>query len=315
LAVGFFTNFNQTMKKKLLVIAGPTAVGKTAVSIEVARHFTTEILSADSRQCYRELCIGVARPSEEELAAVPHHFIASHSVHDALTAAWYEQYALDVSERIFQKNDMLVLTGGTGLYIKAFCEGLDAIPAVPQDLRSFLQKEYGEKGIKWLREQLDLKDPLFAAKGEMQNPQRMLRALEVATATGQSILSFRTGKKAERPFQIIHVGLDLPRQELYERINQRVDHMIRHGLTDEVQALTAFRHLNALQTVGYKELFDCFAGAFTQEEAISLIKQNTRHYAKRQLTWFRKQESYEWFRPDQVKQILHYLEEKIKTPA
>lgn len=314
MSVGFFTNFNDNMNKKVIVIAGPTAVGKTAVSIEVARHFQAEILSADSRQCYRELSIGVARPSEEQLASVPHHFISSHSIHDSITAAWYEQYALAMTEELFLHNDIIIITGGTGLYIKAFVNGLDTIPPVPQETRSQLQASYEANGIDWLQQELSTKDPLFAATGEMQNPQRMLRALEIVTATGQSILSFRTGKCVQRPFDIIQIGLDMPRPQLYERINLRVDEMMKTGLTEEVRSLLEHQHLNALQTVGYKELFDYFNGSGTLKEATEKIKQNTRHYAKRQLTWFRRQEAMHWFLPNQTNQLLHLIEEKIKTP-
>jgi tRNA dimethylallyltransferase len=285
-------------RKKMIVIAGPTAVGKTAVAIEVARALGTEILSADSRQCYRELNIGVARPSPEELAAVPHHFIASHSIFDELNAAAYEQYGLQVAAKVFETKDTLVVVGGTGLYIKALCEGMDAIPAVPTEIREQLFAEYSQKGLSWLQQEVEAADPAFFKTGEILNPQRMLRALEVVQATGRSILQFRSGAKAERPFDIIRIALELPREELYERINRRVLQMIDAGLEDEARSVYPHRHLNALQTVGYRELFDYFDERLTRDEAIRDIQTHTRHYAKRQLTWFRKDEAFAWMAPD-----------------
>jgi tRNA dimethylallyltransferase len=285
-------------KKTMIVISGPTAVGNTAVAIEVARALGTEILSADSRQCYRELNIGVARPSPEELAAVPHHFIASHSIFDDLNAAAFEQYGLQVAAKVFETKDTLVVVGGTGLYIKALCEGMDAIPAVPPEIRDQLFAEYSQKGLQWLQEEVAAADPAFFSAGEVQNPQRMLRALEVVQATGRSILEFRSGTKAERPFEIIHIALELPREDLYDRINRRVLQMFDAGLEEEARSVYPHRHLNALQTVGYRELFDYFDGRITREEAIRDIQTHTRHYAKRQLTWFRKDEEMIWVAPD-----------------
>lgn len=283
------------MKKTCIIIAGPTAVGKTALAIELARHFSTEIISADSRQCYRELGIGVAKPSSEQLASVRHHFINSHSIHEEVSAATFEKYALQSVEEIFSGHDMAVMVGGTGLYIRAFCEGLDPVPPADESLRSRITDEYHEKGISWLAAQLQLLDPGYAANGEMQNPQRMMRALEVVMATGKSIVHFQRGNKLQRDFNIIKICLDLPRDLLYERINERVDGMMGSGLLEEAKALLPYRKLNALQTVGYRELFDYFDEAgngFDEEKlakAIELIKQHTRHYAKRQITWFRRE--------------------------
>lgn len=284
--------------KTVIIIAGPTAVGKTAVGIAVAKHLGTEIISADSRQCYREMAIGVARPSEEELASVPHHFIASHSIQDKLTAAAFEAFALEKAADIFRKKDTVVLVGGTGLYIRAFTNGMDAIPDVPEEVHKQVVEAYQQNGITWLQEQLQLQDPQFYERGEMLNPQRMMRALEVVEATGKSILSYRTGEKKDRPFGLIKIALELPRKELYQRINQRVDKMMEQGLLEEVRSLLPFQHLNALQTVGYKELFDHLAGKLSLYEAVDAIKKNTRHYAKRQLTWFRKDSEYQWLPPD-----------------
>ncbi|MEP6711855.1 MAG: tRNA (adenosine(37)-N6)-dimethylallyltransferase MiaA, partial [Ferruginibacter sp.] len=281
------------MNKTCIIIAGPTAVGKTAISIEVAEHFSTEIISADSRQCYKELNIGVAKPSPEELAEIHHYFINSHSIQDNFSAADYEQYALAAVDDIFKKNDLAVMVGGTGLYLKAFCEGLDEIPAVDESIRQEIIKNYDEHTIEWLQQKVKETDPLFYSAGEIQNPHRLIRALEVKLSTGKSIISFQTKQKKVRNFKIIKIGLQLPREILYERINTRVDNMMAMGLADEVKNLIPFKHLNALQTVGYKELFDYFSGgssALSLEKTIELIKQNTRHYAKRQVTWFKKEE-------------------------
>jgi tRNA dimethylallyltransferase len=293
-------------QKTVLIIAGPTAVGKTAVAIEVARRLNTEIISADSRQCYKELNIGVARPSAVELGQVPHHFIASHSVTEKVTAATFEQYALQITHELFEKFDIVVMTGGTGLYLKAFCEGLDAIPDVPESLHQQIINEYHEKGLTWLQEQVRQLDPLFYAQGEIQNPQRLMRALEVYKATGTSIERFKKNTKATRNFKIIKTALYLPKEQLHHNINSRVDAMIKKGLIEEVKALRPYQHLNALQTVGYKEVFEWLDGRLTKESAIDLIRQNTRQYAKRQLTWFKKDTSYNWALPD-VDAIMGFL--------
>lgn len=303
------------MNKTVILIAGPTAVGKTAVALQLARHFNTAIISADSRQCFKEITIGVAKPSTVELQEIQHYFIHSHSIHDTVSAASFETYALDAVARIFKTNDIAVMVGGTGLYIKAFCEGMDEIPAVDESVRQELQQQYQQQGLGWLQEQLQQYDPLFAAKGEMQNPQRMLRALEVVRSAGASILGFRKGEKQERNFNIIKIGLDLPREELYQRINQRVDTMMQEGLLQEAKEVYPLRHLNALQTVGYRELFDFFDGNLSLEKAIDKIKQNSRHYAKRQLTWFRRDETMHWFHPSMLQQIIDYIETNIKKPA
>ncbi|HQX18479.1 MAG TPA: tRNA (adenosine(37)-N6)-dimethylallyltransferase MiaA [Niabella sp.] len=277
-----------------MVVAGPTAVGKTACAIELASYFNTVILSADSRQCFQELNIGVARPTVAELQMVPHFFIASHSIHEELNAAWYETYSLNLLHQLFETKDIVVVCGGTGLYIKALTEGLDTIPEVGTTIRQKIVSGYKENGIGWLKQELLLKDPLFASQGEMQNPQRMMRALEVVEATGQSIISFHKKDQAARPFNIIKLGLELSRDILYERINARVDAMMEAGLEEEVRQLLPYRKLNALHTVGYREMFDYFDGETSKERAIELIKQNTRHYAKRQMTWFKKQENMHW---------------------
>jgi tRNA dimethylallyltransferase len=290
--------------KTVIIIAGPTAAGKTAAAIQIAKHFQTEIISADSRQCFREMKIGVARPSDEELQSVKHHFIASHSVTEEITAASFESYALEKCSSLFAQHDHVVMVGGTGLYLRAFCYGLDKIPPVPAAVRQEIKSNYESRGLDWIQEQLVEKDPLFYKQGEILNPQRAMRALEVAITTGRSILSFRDPNKTIRDFKIHKIGLELPREILYERINARVDKMMDDGLLEEVRALMPYKHLNALQTVGYAELFEHLEGNSSLDRAVELIKQNTRRYAKRQMTWFRKEEDMNWFAPLQVKEII-----------
>ena len=292
--------------KTCIIIAGPTATGKTAIAIEVAKYFSTEIISADSRQCYRELNIGVAKPSPAELAEIHHYFINSHSILDNFSAADYEVYAQQAIREIFLKNNTAVMVGGTGLYIKAFCEGLDKIPAIDENLRKEIINEYEQKGILWLQEKIKVSDPDFYSAGEILNPHRLVRALEVKLSTGKSILSFQSKQKKTRDFNIIKICLEIPRALLYERINARVEHMMHIGLPEEVKNLIPYQHLNALQTVGYRELFDCFSQrspSVSLEKTTELIKQNTRHYAKRQLTWFKKEEGMQFCVPN-IKTVL-----------
>ncbi|HNO55401.1 MAG TPA: tRNA (adenosine(37)-N6)-dimethylallyltransferase MiaA, partial [Chitinophagaceae bacterium] len=263
---------NVSQNKTAIIICGPTAVGKTAVAIQIAKHLGTEIISADSRQCFKELNIGVARPTEKELQTVPHHFMASHSVNEEVTAVGFEQYALEKIEFLFKKNNVVVLVGGTGLYIKAFEDGLDLIPEINVNIRREIVTNYENLGINWLQQELREKDPVFFKEGEIQNPQRMMRALEVINATGQSILSFRKGKKANRDFKIIKIGLELPKEILHLRIQERVDKMMEQGLLDEVKNMIPYRKRNALQTVGYAELFDYLEGKTELKLAVELIK-------------------------------------------
>lgn len=293
--------------KTVIVLTGPTASGKTAVAIRLAQFFNTEIISADSRQCFKELKIGVARPSEEELNKVPHHFIASHSVSDEMNASVFEKYVLEKTEGLFKKHDKIVMVGGTGLYIKAFCEGLDDIPEVSKELHQSIIDGFKTKGLQWLQEQVAVKDPQYYQRGEMQNPQRIMRALEVMEATGSSILDFRKGKKAIREFSIIKIGVGISKEDLHRNINTRVEEMVKAGLVEEVKELVPFKDLNALQTVGYSEIFDFLNGNTTLQKAIELIKTNTRQYAKRQLTWFRKDQNIQWFNPDELEKIKEAL--------
>lgn len=281
--------------KTIIIITGPTAAGKTSFAIELAKLLNTDIISADSRQCYKELNIGVAKPSVQQLNEVKHYFIGSHSIHQEVNAATFEQYALKAAEEIFRHKDIAVMVGGTGLYIKAFCEGLDDIPPADAIIREKIAANYEKEGLPWLQQQLQQSDPVFWDVAEQQNPQRLMRALEVKQSTGRSILEFRTGERQERPFQIIKIGLELPREELYDRINTRVDQMIAAGLVDEVKGLAPFRGLNALQTVGYKEIFAHLDGVCPLGIAIEDIRKNTRHYAKRQMTWFKRDTAISWY--------------------
>jgi len=276
------------MNKTCIIITGPTAIGKTPHAIQLAQQYRTHIISADSRQCYRELNIGVAKPSADQLKSVQHYFINSHSVHDEVNAKIFEEYALAAIHKIFETKDVAIMVGGTGLYIKAFCEGLDEVPAVNDAIRDEINETYKTQGLLWLQDEIRKQDPLYFSSGEMQNPQRIMRALEVKLSTGQSICSFHSGKKTERDFEIKKINLEISRAELYKRINERVDEMMRQGLLIEAEGLFPYRHLNALQTVGYRELFDFMEGKISLSQAIEEIKKNTRQFAKRQITWFKK---------------------------
>ena len=296
------------MQKTCIVIVGPTAVGKTSLAIRVAEHFHTEIISADSRQCFREMTIGVAKPAEHELARVKHYFIDSHSIQEDVNAAVFEQYALQSVKYIHDRHDVAVLTGGTGLYVKAFCEGLDDMPPVSPAVRERINKEFEQYGLSWLQQQVAEQDPLYYSTGEIQNPQRLMRALEVKQATGQSIRRYQQGKKVQREFRIVKIGLELSKEELHRNIGLRVDMMMQQGLLEEVRTLLAWRHLNALQTVGYSELFNYLDGNGSLEEAVEAIKKNTRQYAKRQMTWFRKSIDVQWFSPHNDTAIIDYCQ-------
>ncbi|MCU0403811.1 MAG: tRNA (adenosine(37)-N6)-dimethylallyltransferase MiaA [Chitinophagaceae bacterium] len=287
-------------KPLLVVVAGPTASGKTATAISLARHYQTHILSADSRQCFREMTIGVAKPTEDELAQAHHYFINTHSITESVDAAAFETYALKALKEIFSSKDIAIAAGGTGLYIKALCEGIDAMPLIDEDIRKQVRNLFETNGLKAIAEALQNEDPLFANSGEMQNPQRMMRALEVVRQTGRSIRTFQQGRKSERFFDVIYLGMEIPKETLHQRINLRVDQMLAAGLEDEVRSLLPYRKLNALQTVGYKEFFDYFDGNLSKAEAINQIKIHTRQYAKRQMTWFRKITGMRWFSPDDL---------------
>ena len=278
----------------VIIIAGPTASGKTALALELAEYFGTDIISADSRQCYREMNIGVAKPTFEELARVHHYFINSHSITEQVTAQVFESYALDAAATIFRKNEVAVMAGGTGLYIKAFCEGLDAIPETDPAIRKQVRENYDAYGLDWLQRQVMEQDPAFWAVAERQNPQRLMRALEVKLSTGHSIVYFRHNTPKGRPFRIIRFAIDIPKDILHKHIDLRIDAMTRDGLADEVRSLLPFKDMNAMQTVGYRELVQYFEGKCTFNEAVDAIRYNTRQYAKRQMTWFRKDAAITW---------------------
>jgi tRNA dimethylallyltransferase len=283
------------MNKTVYIICGPTAVGKTNFAIALAAHLQTEIISADSRQCFRELGIAVAKPNELELKKIKHHFIDSHSINEELNAGIFESYALRKVDALFNTHNAVVMVGGTGLYIKAFCEGMDAMPIIEASIREEISQEFNTKGLSWLQEEVAKSDPIFWEQAEQENPQRLMRALEMIRATGISIASFRKAEKKIRPFRIAKIGLELPRELLNERINLRVDQMVANGLVEEARNLLAHRINNALQTVGYQELFDYFDGKTDLNKTIELVKQHTRQYAKRQMTWFKKDKDILWF--------------------
>lgn len=285
-------------KNTVYIIAGPTAVGKTDIAIQLAKALGTSIISADSRQCYREMSIGTAKPSAEELGQVPHYFINSHSVSEHLTAADYERLALQYLSEIFTTNNSAVVCGGTGLYIKALCDGIDEMPSVDKTIEEEAKAAYEQQGIEWLQEAVQKEDPQFYTTGETSNPVRMLRALVFIRSTGKSITTFKTGIKKERLFNIKKIALDLPREVLYNRINQRVDIMMAQGLLEEAKALYPQRSIKNLQTVGYTELFDCMDDKYDLNTAVDKIKQHSRNYAKRQLTWFRKDKEFHWLQAD-----------------
>lgn len=297
------------MPKLLIVIAGPTAVGKTDFCVRLAQALQTEVISADSRQFYRELSIGTAKPSEAELQGVPHHFVNSHSIATLYSAGAFERDVLAVLDTLFQTKDAVLLTGGSGLYIKAVCEGLDDLPETPPELRSELMQRLETEGLDVLQAQLQLLDPIYCTQNDLQNTQRVVRALEVCLLTGKPYSSFRGDQPAQRPFKIVQIALDRSREELYARIDSRMDVMLAAGLIDEVRSLLDYRSHNALQTVGYKEVFDYLECLYDYDEMVRLLKRNSRRYAKRQITWFKHQGNFKWFRADDFEGVLSYIQE------
>jgi tRNA dimethylallyltransferase len=297
-------------KSTLIAVVGPTAVGKTKLAIDLAIQFKTEIISADARQVFREMTIGTAKPTADELSHAKHHFVDSHSIHDAFDAAAFAEVAMAKIIELHKNHDWVVLCGGSGLYIKALLEGFDEMPEVKAGTRDVLNLLYQQKGITALQEELEASDPDYYNVVDKQNPQRLIRALEVTRSSGKPYSSFRKKSPKEIPFHVIKIGLELPREELNARIDSRMDAMIAWGLFDEAKALYPLRHLNALQTVGYQEIFGFFDGQYDQAEAIRLLKQNSRHYAKRQLTWFKKDKEVQWFRPNEFENIVQYIHEK-----
>ncbi len=292
------------IRKTLIVIAGPTAIGKTALAIELAKHYNTEIISADSRQFYKEMSIGTAKPSEQELANAVHHFIGNLSVSDTYSAGDFEQDALSRINKIFSIKDHVILVGGSGLFLQAVTEGFDDLPKADESVREQLNDSLVTKGIEHLQSLLKELDPLYYGQVDLSNPQRIIRALEVCISTGQPFSSFRRKALQKRPFDIVKIALEVPREIVYERINMRVDKMMKEGLLKEVASLRDYRHLNALNTVGYSEIFEYMDGALSLEQAVAAIKQNTRRFAKRQLTWLRRDPAYQWFAPSQRQEII-----------
>ncbi len=300
------------MNKSLIVLLGPTGIGKSKLAIRIARELNTEIISSDSRQIYKELSIGTAVPNQEDLETIPHHFIHSHSIHDYYNASRFENEAIEKIELLFQTKDTVLMTGGSMMYIDAVCKGIDDLPTVDQKLRQQLIDDFEKNGIEHLRLQLKKLDPAYYEQVDLKNPKRLLHALEICLMTGKPYSSFRTEKIKERPFNIIKIGLNRNREELYDRINKRVDEMIAAGLEKEARSVYQYRHLNSLNTVGYRELFSYFDGEITLEKAIELIKRNTRHYARKQLTWFRKDEATQWFQPEQEDEIMNWIKDQLK---
>ena len=290
----------------LVVITGPTAVGKTALTIELARHYHTPVINADSRQIYRELRIGTAAPSEEQLQQAKHYFVGNKSIHDYYNASMYEQDVLKVLKK--EPSDTNILSGGSMMYIDAVCNGIDDIPTVRDDIREEMKRRYEEEGLEALCEDLRRLDPEHYAIVDRQNYRRVIHALEICYQTGRTYTSFRTQSKKKRPFRIVKIGLNRDRNELYNRINARVDAMMEQGLLHEAESLYNQRQLNALNTVGYKEMFDYMDGRWSLDEAVERMKGNTRRYARKQLTWFKRDEEVRWFHPDQIDEILKYIE-------
>jgi tRNA dimethylallyltransferase len=299
--------------KYLIIIAGPTAVGKTGMAIRLARHFGTEIINADSRQVYHEMKIGTAVPTPRQLSEVKHHLVGHRSIHQRYNASIFEQEAIEILDRLFADHDIVLAAGGSGLYINAVCKGIDDIPAVDASIRERLQQEFMSAGLTGIQARLLQTDPEYYHKADLNNPKRILKALEIAEMTGRTYSSFLTGHAKNRNFKSILIGLDLPRDELHVRINRRVDTMMAAGLPDEVRELYPFRHLNALNTVGYKELFPWLENKYSLNEAADMIRNHTRQYARRQLTWFRKGGDMPWFLPDTDTSVLKFLHDKMKA--
>ena len=300
------------MAKNLLVIIGPTGVGKTELSLRIAENFGTEIVSADSRQLYANLKIGTAAPTPEELQRVPHHFIGTLQLTDYYSAAQYEEDALKLLDHLFQTKDVVILTGGSMMYVDAVCKGIDDIPTVDEETRKTLLERYEKEGLEQLCAELKLLDPDYYKIVDLKNHKRVIHALEICYMTGKTYTSFRTQEKKTRPFRMIKIGLTRDREELYARINQRVDIMMEQGLLDEVKQVYPYRQLNSLNTVGYKELFNDLDGEWALPFAIDKIKQNSRIYSRKQMTWFKRDEEIRWFHPNQEEDILTYIKQKIQ---
>ncbi|MGN6646659.1 MAG: tRNA (adenosine(37)-N6)-dimethylallyltransferase MiaA [Cytophaga sp.] len=301
------------MKNKYIIaVVGPTAVGKTALSIALAKRYKTCVLSADSRQIYKELSIGTAKASMEEQDGVPHYFVDSLSIEEPFNAGIFEREGLQLLDVLFKKHDVVILCGGTGLYVKALLEGMDELPETDQELREALNKEFAERGLEAMVEELKEIDDATYQQIDLQNPSRVFRAIEVYRQTGKPLSVFKTGTKKERPFKSIKIGLNMPREDLYERIDRRMDLMLAAGLEEEARANIKYRNLNALQTVGYSEIFGFIDGDYGREEMVRLLKRNSRRYAKRQLTWFSRDAEVVWFHPGELKEIESFIESHLQ---
>ncbi len=299
-------------KPTLIVVAGPTASGKTKVAIEIASHFNTEIISADSRQFYKEIPIGTAAPNQKELSEVKHHFTGMLSIFDDYNVSLFEQDVLKLLSKKFEQHKVMVMAGGSGMYIDAVCSGIDDLPDPDVKIRNELNQTLEKIGITALQQQLKVLDPVYYKEVDLQNPKRLMRAIEVCLQTGKRYSDLRKNKAAKRDFNIVKIGLDLPREELYQRINRRTEVMIKSGWIEEAKNVFPYKNLNALNTVGYKELFRYFEGTWMLETAIEKIKTNTRRYAKRQLTWFKRDKTIKWFAPDDFNGITDYLQSDYK---
>jgi len=301
------------MSKTLLILLGPTGVGKTDLSIDIAKYYNTEIISCDSRQIYKEMRIGTAVPDQQTLETIPHHFIRSHSIHDYYNASKFEVEVLERLELLFQKKDVVLMTGGSMMYIDALCKGIDDLPEVDNELRQSLMARMEAEGIESLRNELKYHDPVYYNEVDLRNPKRILHALEICLMTGKPYSSFRINQTKKRPFQIIKLGINRDREVLYNRINQRVDNMFSEGIEEEAIKLYPFRSLNSLNTVGYRELFDYFDGKISLDEAKEKIKANSRKYARKQLTWFRRDPEIKWFLPEMKDEIIAYADQQLKA--
>lgn len=295
----------------LIVVVGPTGSGKSALAVELAKHYGAPVISTDSRQVYRGLPIGTAQPTADELAAAKHYFIADREVEDNFNCGRYEVEALALLEELFRDNRYVIAVGGSGLYVKALCEGMDSLPEADDAVRAMLKSRLATEGIGSLAEELRSLDPKYADEVDLCNPARVMRALEVCLTTGKPYSEQRSGSIAERWFDIVKIGTDMPRDVLYERIDRRVDMMVAEGLVEEARRMYPKRELNSLQTVGYREMFDYFDGVTTLDEAIELVKRNSRRYAKRQLTWFRRDEQIAWFAPSDLERIIEFIDSKV----
>lgn len=300
------------MAKTLIVLLGPTGVGKTDLSIELAKRYGTEISSSDSRQVYREMRIGTAVPEPEQLQAVKHHFIHTHSIHDYFSSWECEQQTIKLLEQLFQEKNEVLLVGGSMMYIDAICNGIDEIPTIDEELRKEVFEQYEREGLEAMRMQLKMLDPIFYEQVDLKNAKRVIHAVEICLMTGKPYSELRSNTKKERDFNIVKIGLNRDRDELYSRINRRVDIMLEQGLEAEAKALFPYRELNSLNTVGYKELFEYFAGNITFHKAVELIKRNSRRYAKRQLSWFRRDKSIAWFHPEKTSKVIDYIDQQLK---